>query len=376
MPVGQDADNTCDETHIAHSGVPTRCSQETESPMDPSDNPDRASSVPPKPAGATPDPAVKDPSRVRILVVDDEPTIRGVIGRVLRLDGHDPTEVACAEDALKAFKAHPIPIVITDIIMGRMSGLELLREIKQLDSEALVVIMTSQASLEAATTALREGAYDFLVKPFDDLFLISALVDRASKRVSLQSRNKLLTNQLEMYAGELERLNRGLKESADKDWLTGLYNRRYLRSALDSELSRSMRHQRTFSLILLDVDHFKVYNDTHGHLAGDDVLRGVATILQSAGRTEDLCARYGGEEFVMLMPEADHAAAMAAAERIRGMVESHPFSGKDTQPEGAVTVSLGVATFPVDGPDGDAMIGRADAALYHAKEKGRNCVQG
>jgi diguanylate cyclase (GGDEF)-like protein len=293
------------------------------------------------------------------------------------MDGHDPTEVASAEAALTAFRGgEPFPLVITDIIMGRMNGLELLREIKRIHHETLVVIMTSQASLEAATTALREGAYDFLVKPFDDLILISALVDRAREKLMLQARNQLLTEQLVGYTGELERLNKSLRDVAEKDWLTGLFNRRYLRRALDSEISRSMRHTRTFSLILLDVDHFKIYNDTHGHLAGDEVLRGVARILQEIGRTEHLCARYGGEEFVVLMPEANHKAALAAAERIRRAVEEYKFDERETQPEGAVTVSLGVATFPQDGPDGDALIGRADAALYHAKEKGRNCVQG
>ncbi len=323
-----------------------------------------------------PESAAKDSAKLRILVVDDEPTIRGVIAQVLRMDGHAPTEVSNAEDALVAFRAQPFPLVITDIIMGRMSGIQLLHEIKRIDQEALVVIMTSQASIEAATAALREGAYDFLVKPFDDLILISALVDRATEKLRLQHRNRLLTNQLEMYAGELERLNRNLKDVADKDWLTGLYNRRYLRSALDSEISRSIRHQRSFSLILLDVDHFKIYNDTHGHLAGDEVLRGVAQILQNVGRSDHLCARYGGEEFVVLMPEANHEGALAVAERIRRAVEEHPFEERETQPEGAVTVSLGVATFPEDGVDGDALIGRADAALYLAKEKGRNCVHG
>ena len=349
---------------------------------DPADKPPTPSpsGVPSSPgdiaATARSDSAVKDPGKLRILVVDDESTIRSVIGRLLRMDGHDPTEVSCAEEALAAFQAQPFPLVITDIIMGRMNGLELLREIKLIDPEALVVIMTSQASLEAATTALREGAYDFLVKPFDDLIMITALVDRASERLGLQARNRLLTNQLEMYAGELERVNKNLKDVADKDWLTGLYNRRYLRTALDTEISRAMRHQRKFSLILLDVDHFKFYNDTHGHLAGDEVLRGVARVLLSSGRTEHLCARYGGEEFVVLMPEADRDSARAAAERIRQQVEAHPFEGRETQPEGAVTVSLGIATFREDGLDGEALIGRADAALYHAKEKGRNCVEG
>ncbi len=332
------------------------------------------------PHNATPsdsaDGPVKDPGKLRILVVDDEPTIRGVIGSVLRMDGHDPTEVGSAEDALAAFREHPFPLVITDIIMGRMNGLELLREIKRTDPETLVVIMTSQASLEAATTALREGAYDFLVKPFDDLIMISALVERATERLRLSSRNKLLTNQLEMYAGELERLNKNLKDSADRDWLTKLYNRRYLRAALDSEISRSLRHKRTFSVVLLDVDHFKAYNDTHGHLAGDDVLRGVAEILQTSGRAEHLCARYGGEEFVIMMPETNREDAVAAADRIRRTVAEHRFPGGETQPSGTVTVSLGIASFPEDGPDGEALIGRADRALYAAKENGRNCVMG
>jgi diguanylate cyclase (GGDEF)-like protein len=355
------------------SGAPDRTSA---APGRASGAPDRTSAAPDPKQPATPDGVAKDSAKLRILVVDDEPTIRGVIGQVLRMDGHTPTEVANAEEALAAFRAQPFPLVITDIIMGRMNGLELLREIRRIDPEALVVIMTSQASLEAATSALREGAYDFLVKPFDDLILITALVDRATEKLRLQARNKLLTNQLEVYAGELERLNRNLKDVADKDWLTGLFNRRYLRSALDSEISRSLRQKHAFSLVLLDVDHFKIYNDTHGHLAGDEVLRGVAKILQNIGRSEHLCARYGGEEFVVLMPEATREGALAAAERIRIAVQEYPFEERETQPEGAVTVSLGVATFPEDGLDGDALIGRADAALYLAKEKGRNCVQG
>jgi diguanylate cyclase (GGDEF)-like protein len=321
-------------------------------------------------------PANADPDPLRILVVDDEPTIRGVIGQVLRLDGHDAVEVASAEEALVAFRDQAFPLVITDIIMGSMNGLELLRELRKLDSEVLVVIMTSQASLEAATTALREGAYDFMIKPFDDLILISALVERASEKLRLQKRNRLLTEQLEMYAGELERLNRSLKHAADIDWLTGLYTRRYLRNALDGELSRAIRHHRALSLILLDVDHFKLYNDSHGHLAGDDVLRGLGKILVASTRTEDLCARYGGEEFVVLMPETDRSAALVVAERIRQEVEKHPFFGREEMPSGNVTVSLGVASFPLDVSDGNGLIARADAALYQSKERGRNVVSG
>jgi diguanylate cyclase (GGDEF)-like protein len=311
-----------------------------------------------------------------VLVVDDEPTIRGVVAQVLRLDGHDATEAGSAEDGLAAFHARPFPIVMSDVVMGGMSGLDLLREIRAIDSEALVVIMTSQASLEIATTAMRQGAYDFLIKPFEDLILISTVVKRASDRLALQARNRLLTSQLEVYARELERLNASLKDQAERDWLTGLPNRRMLRNALDGEISRAMRHHRTFSLLLLDVDHFKNYNDRNGHLAGDEVLRGVAKILRSSGRSEHLCARYGGEEFVVLLPEADRATASIFAERIRQQIEQHSFEGREAQPGGAVTVSLGVSCFPEDGTDGEALLGRADDALYRAKEGGRNRVEG
>ncbi len=315
-----------------------------------------------------------DREGLRILVVEDEPTLRSVIGQVLTLDGHEVTEATCAEEALALFRGSPFPLVITDIVMGHMSGLELLKEIRLLDPEALVVIMTSQGSLETATAALRHGAYDFLVKPFDDLFLISALAERAADRLQLQARNRILTEQLKTYAEELERLNRNLKEAADRDGLTGLLNHRYLRDAMEVELERSRRHGRVFSLVMLDVDHFKQYNDRHGHLAGDEVLRGVGRTVLETNRLTDLCARYGGEEFAVLLPETDHGGALVRAERMRRAVEEYPFAGRETQPLKKVTISLGCACYPEDGQDTTTLIARADEALYRAKQKGRNAV--
>ena len=314
--------------------------------------------------------------KLRVLVVDDEPTIRGVIAQVLRLDGHDATEAASAEEGLAAFRARPFPVVLTDVVMGGMNGLQLLREITSIEPETLVVIMTSQASLETATAALRAGAYDFLTKPFDDLFMITALIERANEKLLLQTRNRLLTKQLEMYAGELERLNKGLKGMAERDWLTGLLNRRRLHSGLEEELARAERQGGEGSVIMLDVDHFKKYNDQHGHLAGDEVLRGVAKLLVDSAAADHVCARYGGEEVVLLLPGADRSTAMAQAEKIRHLVETFPFEGRETQPAGIISVSVGVASFPEGGATGDAVLGRADDALYRAKEKGRNRVEG
>lgn len=325
-------------------------------------------------AGAPPESSNAGGVKLQILVVDDEPSLREVIRQVLVMEGHEVTVAASGEEALARFRETPFPLVITDVIMGGMTGLDLLNEIHVLAPETLVVIMTSQASLEVATRALRGGAYDFLVKPFDDLILISALAERATDKLQLQLRNRLLTQQLAEYTGELERLTRHLKERADRDGSTGLYNVRYFRTALDGAIAEATAGGPSFAVILLDVDHFKHYNDTHGHLAGDDVLKDLAQILQQCSRSQDVCARYGGEEFVVLVRAVSQEAALAQAERLRAAVESHAFAGRETQPHGKVTISVGVAVCPADGADAERLIDRADTALYQAKRKGRNAV--
>jgi len=320
------------------------------------------------------DAEASDRAGLRILVVDDEPTLRTVIAQVLRMAGHEVATAASAEEALAKFEAAPFPLVITDIVMAGRSGLDLLREVRHRAPDTLVVIMTSHASLETATTALREGAYDFLLKPFDDLFMINAVAQRAMDRLQLEDRNRLLTRQLQTYAAELERLNQELKDSADHDALTGLFNRRYFLHALEVETARSIRHDHPFALILLDVDHFKHYNDAHGHPAGDELLRCLAASLMEAQREETVCARYGGEEFVLLLPETDRQGARVHAERLRRAVEGLSLPGREKQPLGLITASLGVACFPEDGRDPASLVRCADEALYRAKGEGRNRV--
>jgi diguanylate cyclase (GGDEF)-like protein len=295
-----------------------------------------------------------------------------VIGQVLKRSGHDVTLSASAEEALERFREAPYPLVITDVIMGGKTGLELLQAVKDLAPETLVVIMTSHASLETAMRAIRDGAYDFLLKPFDDLFVIAAVAERARDRILLFDRNRLLTRQLEAYAEELERLNRELRESADRDGLTGLFNHRYFVQALKTEAARSTRQGHSFGLILLDVDHFKSYNDVHGHPAGDELLRGLAAAIREAHRQEGVTARYGGEEFAVLLPETDRDRTALVAERIRATIEQTPFPGRETQPLGRITVSLGLACFPEDAGDPAAILRHADEALYQAKRAGRN----
>lgn len=311
---------------------------------------------------------------MRVLVADDDETTRRVVLRVLQAAGHDACEASSAEEALKLFRNDSFALVITDIYMERMTGLDLLDEIKQHDPGAMVVVMTSNASIETATSALRSGAYDYLVKPFEDLHLITAAVSRAIDRHRLDQRNRMLMEDLRRNGEELERLNSRLTDMVNRDGLTGLHNHRYFREAIELEVSRCRRHSRRFALLFLDVDDFKSYNDTHGHLAGDALLRDLATLLQGRSRGETLAARYGGEEFVLIVPEADAGGARRYAEILRKLIESHPFAGRETQPLGKVTISLGVSCYPESGEDPASLIDHADRALYRSKRAGRNSV--
>ncbi len=310
----------------------------------------------------------------KILVVDDEASVRGAVSQVLREDGHQISAAASAEEALAILRKEPYPLVVSDIRLGSMDGLELLQEIKRIHSDTEVVIMTGHASMDNAITAMRAGAYDYLIKPFEDLQLISNAASRALEKIRLRAENRGLMETMKKQNEELERVNQFLREQASRDGLTGLYNHRYFQEAFQNEIIRSDRHDHPCSLIFMDVDCFKQYNDTHGHMAGDRLLHTLGRILTERLRSSAMVARYGGEEFVMLLPETPKEGALTVAERLRRRIEDHPFPGRETQPGGKVTISLGVVTFPEDGTNRGTLMQRADQALYGAKQDGRNRV--
>jgi diguanylate cyclase (GGDEF)-like protein len=311
---------------------------------------------------------------IRILVVDDEQSVRTVLSQVLQEDGFAVTEAANAEQALKIMKKVPFSLVITDIVMPGMTGIELLEKIKQLYPETQVIIMTSYATLETAITAMRYGAYDYFFKPFKDIELVSAATARAIEKVRLVRENQKLIEELNTKNKKLGKVNRILKNLACRDGLTGLFNHRYFQDSLAAEINRAARPESTFSVLFLDVDHFKQYNDLNGHQKGDKLLRNLAIILAKSIRKSDILARYGGEEFVIILPETSKANALKFGEKLRSGVEKYPFPGKETQPGSNLTISIGISPFPEDRTDRYSLIEHADQALYQAKNSGRNRV--
>jgi diguanylate cyclase (GGDEF)-like protein len=164
------------------------------------------------------------------------------------------------------------------------------------------------------------------------------------------------------------------RELSITDELTGICNRRYFNQMYEREIQRAQRYSRALSLIMLDIDHFKIFNDTHGHLVGDAILKQVARVLEESIRKADILARYGGEEFVIMLPEIDKEHGRTVAEKLRRAVEHSQFPHAETQPLGRITVSLGLASFPEDAGTAEALLARADQGLYLAKSRGRNQV--
>ncbi len=184
----------------------------------------------------------------------------------------------------------------------------------------------------------------------------------------------LLIRELRKDERMLSEQNQKIYELSIRDYLTEVFNCRYFYERLEEEIRRAVRYKTSVSLIMLDIDHFKQYNDIHGHQAGDRVLRDIALFLQQNVREHDVIARYGGEEFSLILPGTGKQVAADLAERLRVAVSIQPFPFVETQPDGKLTVSLGIAAFPDDASSVNELVKVADCALYRAKENGRDNV--
>ena len=292
----------------------------------------------------------------RILIVDDASTNIEILNEVLGAE-YDSLFAMDGETALQIATDQIPDLILLDVVMPGLDGHEVCRRLKaDPRTKGIPVIFISGLSEESdEAKGLEIGAIDYITKPF------SPPIVRARVRNHLQ---------LKRYQDMLERLS-------VLDGLTGIANRRRFDEAFDHEWLRARRLGTTLSLIIIDVDYFKRYNDNYGHAAGDECLRQVARVLANgARRPGDLVARYGGEEFVVIMPETDAAGAIVIAETLRRGVHAIALPHAFSAAAGVVTVSIGGATIvPARYEHGpEELIKLADARLYEAKNAGRNRV--
>jgi len=290
-------------------------------------------------------------NRCRILVVDDDPDNVEITVRELTDLGYEPVRAHSGAEALQQIDRDPPDVVLLDVMMPELSGIEVCRLIREKDLPAYlpVVMLTARSAAEHIAEGLDAGADDYLIKPADPTEL-AARIRTALRFKQAQDR---------------------LRYAAAHDSLTG--HRLEFEQRLHLEFRRARRHSYPLSCLLCDLDQFKRVNDTHGHQVGDKVLVDVAGILAATLRESDVLARYGGEEFMILLPFSDEAGAVVSAERIRDALAGHAWPPPVEDLD--LTVSIGVATGPGGGVETeDELIFSADKALYAAKQAGRNCV--
>lgn len=468
-----------------------------------------------------------------IYIVDDEVSIQEVVKEALKDAGYQTATFSSAEEAFEGLKSQPPHVIISDIRMGGMSGIDLLKKVREVSQDIQFIIMTSHASLETALEAIRLGAYDYIHKPFEQIEDVIKCIDRTVEKLYLQFQNEQLmaeldeknkalvkfNSQITQEKEEVVKLNRlmqvlsqaksvddviqgylvhtsqvienkpilfmthlqsylsllvthvvgydkealknvgvSLKEIDSKDYiqllmdpmklkplqemvknvfkvdkylafpiqeenniggivvilddvsdvptrrlvdsfsqifrvsyqnskmqkrihdmaikdpLTGLYNRRYFNEKLEEEIARSRRTKLPVSLIFMDIDHFKKYNDQNGHPMGDVLLKMYAQILKKTSRKNDIVARIGGEEFVIILPHTDKMGAAIKAEKLRRLIEATPFPHGEKQPLGKISSSFGVSEYPAHSHDAEGLVKAADDALYQVKSTTRNKV--
>ncbi|MBU2521765.1 MAG: diguanylate cyclase [Proteobacteria bacterium] len=291
-----------------------------------------------------------------ILIVDDEPGIRNSVHEFIGMAGYKSFETSSAEEALEILKTNTIHVVITDIKLPGMNGLELTDLIKN-SYDTDVIVMTGYVGDYSYEEAINKGASDFVSKPirFEELLL----------RLRRVLRERNITKERALMLARLQEL-------AITDNLTTLYNSRCFYKQLDSEIDRSRRYNHPITLMFMDIDHFKRYNDTYGHLEGDKVLSRFAQIIKSCLRKMDTAYRYGGEEFTVILPETSRGEVMTVAKRIMAAIENEKFSppsGKSI----SMTISIGVTEY-CPGERISTFVQRADKAMYLSKQRGRNQI--
>ena len=291
----------------------------------------------------------------KILIVDDSKFNQAILQRILGED-HTLSVAVDGNGALNKAKTEYPDIILLDIVLPGMNGFDVLTELKKNDSthSIPVIIISAMSKPDDEVRGLTLGAVDYITKPFNEIVV----------KTRIETQLKILKQM------------RIIEKYGFLDTLTGIPNRRQFDRDIINEWSRAMRSNSPMSLLMIDVDHFKMYNDTHGHQQGDIALQTVAKVIESSlKRSSDIAARWGGEEFSVLLPSTPLEGALKVAEDIRANVESAIITCTENSSPHNVTVSTGaVSVIPSQSISIADIIRHADEALYAAKDKGRNRV--
>ena len=299
-----------------------------------------------------------------ILVADDDKVMRVCLRRAMEQEGYQVVEAVDGENCLALFSKLNPDVVLVDAVMPHMDGFTCCQQIQLIESrqgviQTPILMITGLDDEESVEQAFASGAIDFVTKPIH--------------WAVLRRRVKHLLQQVKLYE-QLQDANEELTRLATSDGLTQVANRRRFDQYLQQEWQRMMRDRSPMSLILCDIDFFKLYNDTYGHQDGDDCLKQVAKILdRAAKRSIDLAARYGGEEFAIILPNTDQEGALRVAKGIQTAMNDKAIPHRGSKIKETLSLSMGIATtVPHNIIAPEMLITAADRALYQAKEAGRD----
>ena len=300
-----------------------------------------------------------------MLLAEDDPVARMMTARLLKKAGYEVVAVGDGAAALEALRRRFFPVLLTDWEMPVLDGLGVVAGVRsgQWPGYVFTILLTGRDSQASVLAGLEAGADDYLKKPVDEAELLARM--KTGWRIADLERR--------LRAAQREALQLSVTDA-----LTGLHNRRYLVDELPSEVERARRYGHPVAVVMCDIDHFKNVNDTHGHPAGDEVLRAFARMLRASVRADiDWVGRYGGEEFVVVLPETDLNGALTVAEKLRLATGALSIGhGSSTL---TITASFGVATLRAGRAQvagADALLAQADICLYQSKQAGRNRVAG
>jgi len=309
-------------------------------------------------------------SYMKVLIVDDSKSIRMLVAECITTLGHEAVYMESGLDAVEYIKENSVDLAMMDVEMPGINGFETTKQIREIKGEDWfpIVFLSTKIDDDSYTQGILAGGDAYLSKPINPL--------RLQLQITAMERIYMTREKLKQAQESLLEANKTLLHMSMFDQLTGLANRRNFDETLEREFKLAKREKNPLSIVMCDIDFFKIYNDSYGHQKGDECLETVSKVLaEVCSRPTDLACRYGGEEFIFILPNTDLNGSTIFAEKVRAGVEALKIDHAGSKVNDYVTLSLGVATYQGQFKTDSDITKAADDALYRAKESGRNKVE-